>query len=568
MFGLFETTEENIGQGDLIDQIHRTNEVELNLVPSNERHALCRSPAFMERFMQILQPNANIPPAMRAVFAYDFQASSELGRITTYADPSLDLFANLQIRKFDNIEKLGVFVTHALDELVQSASIGTSAVDGGLLSHLIPRSVVAKHEGRQGRREVGERKAILEEMQFMQFTNLIVETLISVKMLPDVYMQVAYVTMGKWVECLTEIGVSVSNPQMAIVLEFCRKLTIEYAINIVFLTELLPSEKFTIESVMRVYPFLFCTEQICMYAFTQLAELFVKPYTDVVVKVLARLCAYDDGTKTSDTSFDKNCATDGPDYDYLRLAVQKKSKHSDPLGCLVDAVSKFLVDDMIFLISEEMILDILVSLKDKRFRCKMYDPTSGDIAIDHQTWNAPVLEIANFPHRVRILRAYVDDVYQRKDEDPIHHTIMTCFHEFTPNQRYLLGSTMRRRDNEFFPQLFETMDGCPNEHNQLIMTNPAPDGPNKLVVLGNFDDIMYEDFIKPFPPVSGAYRPSSLALFPFEVQGSEDIESYPAKRITMAMTVRADEIAPPPPADRDSASEKYEEVKRQRLEEE
>jgi hypothetical protein len=456
-------------------------------------------------------------------------------------------------------------------ELDQTTSIcktshSISAMNETLLSRVIPRSVgsfadrahhdfLAFNTRDQEMKEKGEedprlakREAFLADMQFMQFLQQVVETMITVGMLPDVSTSVAWALLSRWKQALAKAGITVSTRKQEVFVKYCRTLTIAYAINIVYRTMLLDHEPFSIRGIMRVGPFLFCTEQICTFAFTQLAELFVKPQTDLVVKVIAtHFCGYVNGKKTSNTLFGKPMVlrasdrTDVPDYNYLRLCLATKGKSDhDKLRFLAEAVHKHMIDDKI-IISKEVILDILVNLKKTSFSCNVYDRESGDDVID-QTWNPPMLQINDYG--ITILRAYVDTVYQRKDDDPIRDTITQCFHEFTPEQRYLLGSTMRRRDDELFPHVFETIDALPNKHKEFTTTNPQ--GPGECTIKGNLDDIFYESFARNFPSVPDDYWPSVLRLFPRKVQQGAGFRSYPGKRMAKAQVDPVVEDAPPP----------------------
>jgi hypothetical protein len=713
---------------DLMDHVRWLNEAQLStLQTQDEKEALCRSPLLMERFMQLLSPKADISPAKANIFEYyrKLRRTSEikgqpyfaspLKTITEFADPSLDLFANLMIRFIDNIEnmsishmheeilllhlctlsclknefksKLNIALTgkfaagksHAMDTALLMMIAGSytklsrttkgannstadqcglsiirdempdafftsetgeseikeemttcmritqyldmtggmrlqrtimgkfqnmngfatnrnaSAIPGPLRSRLIIRTVV-DHAPRDGHgffdhmtREAcmervlddprrKQKKAFLEECMFIQFLILVVECMIYVRMLPDVDLSVAAYSGKEWCACLAASGIEVNQRTQDTFTKACRMLTIDYAVRIVFQTNVVfpPTEEprpFEVADVMKVQPFLFCTEQIAMYTFTQLNELFVQPFVDQVVRVIATaLCNYP-GARQANTRFGLLAgggvdATE--DYDFLGPAVHVSSagvSQQTKLGVLAEATMKYLDSEL--KISIESVVDILLHLTQQKYKCNKFDPKEGN-GQTGEDWEPAVLEISSFPCKFRLLRAFVDECFTRQDADPVKAAVTKSFHSFTPDQRYILGTTMRTRRSEFFPELFEVVQGAPNPHLVRQIRNPYPDPEfTHIDIQSPLDDVLYNDYVALHTPVPDSYWPSALAVYPFEVQGGKGHESYPSARMEKARVVNLGTLVLTAPLNEKTEALKKAraDIKRRRLEE-
>lgn len=144
--------------------------------------------------------------------------------------------------------------------------------------------------------------------QCEQFLVCLAEKMIWTGVLEDVNMSVAKLTFSKVLSELALKGVTnASSPRpFEFLLNTARTLTIMFAIHMVFNTEMSDVVQagaiFNMDLMLKVQPYLFCTEEIAIFTLTLLGFQYVNPLEKEVVETIAELANYkpNESIKASD----------------------------------------------------------------------------------------------------------------------------------------------------------------------------------------------------------------------------------------------------------------------------
>jgi hypothetical protein len=344
------------------------------------------------------------------------------------------------------------------------------------------------------------RVAFLYEQKFIQYVACIIYTKVFIKQMVAPDMSICLNLYRIYQNLLAKKGIQVGKRDVDRFSRFAQSLTIWHSIHMVFYSgRVVPiGTPFAMEQVQLCQYFMSSTEQITVYTLTQLSDMFVHPQMDMVIRTLGQLlCDYPnkhavEGVRWYTKPTEMGDLLGAPaDYNYLKPNCAY-SITTSPLSTLAAAVVQALNASNLTKISNEIALDILMSLQNRTMPVEcVYGPAGERMAVDDGTTRR-ILEVT-VDLKVKLLRQFVDSAYDRAESDGVVISVVRdSFHPHTPEQRLVLGTAMRH-GQRFYPQFLETLDSAPGTKHMFIENQKHTDLVMQYVFMPRVSADMYTD---------------------------------------------------------------------------
>ena len=260
----------------------------------------------------------------------------------------------------------------------------------------------------------------------------------------------------------------------------CTILTIVNALEIVFNVEGgkhagtadVPNEFHPIQ-LLDIEPFLYCTEEIAVFALTHISEEIFNPNEYKVLKAMWGL-----HKKTASYREEVETTVDGkriaiPDYNYIKLNSGKRllTEIINNIPATAGKMSKHNVQGILNVWNERCINTKVyqesaqVMMSDRVYKDGMPEPFNGN----KDKKIALIFDMSHTYVHVHLFR----NVRQDKYVDIVKESIKTLQHKYAvPYRKYILGSNRREMSIVMYPHLLDTISLSRNENKTIVLLNP------------------------------------------------------------------------------------------------